>query len=532
MDRSLRLLIVEDSAADADMLLLALRRSGFEVTHEVVDTAPAMRAALEGKDWDVITSDHSMPHFSAPIAMALAKELRPDVPFIIVSGEINLNLAVSLMRQGAWDYVQKLELVHLVPAIERSLHEVHVRHEQQRAEQALVRMVPEIERSLREVEAHHEREWTVQALEDSETRYRRLFEAAQDGILILDAGTGRILDVNPFLIDMLGYPKEQFQGKQLWEIGVFKDIGASKAAFTELQATGYIRYENLPLQASDGRVLAAEFVSNVYDVDDTQVIQCNIRDITERKRAQTDLHELNAVLEQRVRQRTAQLESLIEELETFNYSVSHDLRAPLRHIDGFAEHLQEDYAGKLDEGGVRLIQRIRVSVQNMNTLINALLELARISRQDIHGQLVDLSALAWQIAADLQASWPTRLVECVFAEGVTATGDAPLLRIVLENLLANAWKFTSRRTAARIEFGTAAQVDGTVAYFVRDNGAGFDMTHAGQLFTAFRRLHSNKEFPGTGIGLATVRRIVNRHHGRVWAQSAVDQGTTVYFTLS
>ena len=504
MDRSLRLLIVEDSAADADLLLLALRRSGFEVTHQVVDTAPAMRAALEGKDWDVITSDHSMPHFSAPIAMALAKELRPDVPFIIVSGEINLNLAVSLMRQGAWDYVQKHELAHLVPAIERS---------------------------LREVEAHHEREWAVQALKVSETRYRRLFEAAQDGILILDSGTGRILDVNPFLIDMLGYPKEQFQGKQLWEIGVFQDIGASKAAFTELQATGYIRYDNLPLQASDGRVLAAEFVSNVYDVDDTQVIQCNIRDITDRKRAQTDLHELNAVLEQRVRQRTAQLEGLIEELETFNYSVSHDLRAPLRHIDGFAEHLQEDYAGKLDEGGVRLIQRIRVSVQNMNTLINALLELARISRQDIHGQLVDLSALAWQIAGDLQASWPTRRVEFVFAEGVTATGDAPLLRIVLENLLANAWKFTARRDAARIEFGTAAQADGSVAYFVRDDGAGFDMADAGQLFTAFRRLHSNKEFPGTGIGLATVRRIVNRHHGRVWAQSAVDQGTTVYFTL-
>jgi len=288
MNQPLRILIVEDSEDDATLLLRVLRREGYKVVYEIVDTPAAMSAALKSKEWDVIISDHVMPHFSAPEALKLAKKLRPDLPFIIVSGEIDLNLAVLLMQEGARDYIQKRELFRLVPAIKRELGEVKIRREHQQVRDAL---------------------------EISETRYRRLFETAQDGILILDADTGQIQDVNPFLIEMLGYAKEEFLGKSLWEIGVFKDIKASKAAFLELQSKGYVRYKNLPLETKDGRPMAVEFVSNVYLVNHHKVIQCNIRDITERKRLAESLKKAHNELEQQVEERTVELKTALSEIK-------------------------------------------------------------------------------------------------------------------------------------------------------------------------------------------------------------------------
>jgi PAS domain S-box-containing protein len=508
VNRSLRVLMVEDSAEDAALFVRALRRGGYEVVHAVVDTRAAMRAALESQDWDVIISDHAMPRFSAPAALALAKELAPDLPFIIVSGEIDINLAVSLMKEGAHDHIQKQALQRLVPTIERELREVE-----------------------RAVEIHRERQQAKDALEVSETRYRRLFETAQDGILILDAVTGQILDVNPFLMEMLGYSKGQFLGKKLWEIGAFRDTETSKTAFEELKRKGYVRYEDLPLETSAGQTVAVEFVSNVYFVNHAKVAQCNIRDITARKQADTEIQNLNAELERRVRERTVQLEALNKELETFNYSVSHDLLAPLRRIMGFTEALREDHSDKQSAESLQLIQSIRGSVERMNALIGALLELARFSRDEVKRQSVDLSALVHVIAAELQQLQPARQVEFVIAEGIMVEGDEQLLRIVLENLLGNAWKFTAKRVHAHIEFGTAPEADGRAAYFVRDDGAGFDMAYADKLFGAFQRLHSEKEFPGIGIGLATVQRIIHRHHGRVWAKGVTDKGATFCFTI-
>jgi len=327
------------------------------------------------------------------------------------------------MKSGARDYIRKEELARLVPTIEEVMREVETGRERQRAEHSL---------------------------QVSEARYRRLFETAQDGILTLDADTGQITDLNPYLIKMLGYPQEDFVGKKLWEIGTFKDTEASKSTFLELQTQGYVRYEDLSLEASDERRVDVEFVSNVYTVGDKKVIQCNIRNITRRKQAEAQVRHLNAELEQRLRDQTVQLEVLNKEAEKFNYSISHDLRAPLRRIGGFAQALEEGYAGKLDAEGQHFIEKIRASAEHMGALLDGLIEVARFSRTELRREPVDLTAMVRRIATQLQQDAPGRKVEFVIAGGISANGDLRLLQSVLENLLNNAYKFTAERVPAAL----------------------------------------------------------------------------------
>lgn len=266
-----------------------------------------------------------------------------------------------------------------------------------------------------------------------------------------------------------------------------------------------------------------------YRVEDQEAavsLASAIVEAFERMRAEEEIRQLNESLSQRA----AELEVSNKELEAFAYSVSHDLRAPLRHIDGFGKILLEKYAGELDEQGRRYLQVIGKATKTMGQLIDDLLKLSRVTRAELRRQSVNLSEIAESILAELRVEQPERQVDTAVASDVVVDADPQLLRIVLDNLLGNAWKFTARRPVASIEVGVTWQ-DDKPAYYVKDNGAGFDMAYAGKLFGAFQRLHSAKEFTGSGIGLATVQRIIHRHRGRVWAEGVVDKGATFYFTL-
>jgi len=339
-----------------------------------------------------------------------------------------------------------------------------------------------------------------------------------------------------FIYDLQGTPCQDVLNLEMELIA--KDAWRLYPDDVMLKDMGVESYYGVPLIASDDRLLGLIVVMDVKSMEMQPWIKsvlamfgARVAAEMERQDDQEELEVHRHHLEDLVNIRTAEIQALNHELESFSYSVSHDLRAPLRSISGFSQALMEDYAGKLDEEGQNYLERVRNGAIKMSTLIDDLLELSRVSRREMKRQRVDITAIAYDVIKELQEHEPERVVAITIQKGLELSGDPKLLGVVMINLIGNAWKYTSKRDGAHIEIGMHTE-DSIPVFFVRDNGIGFDMQYAKKLFGAFQRLHNVAEYEGTGIGLATVQRVINRHGGRVWAQSIPDKGAAFYFTIT
>ncbi len=377
------------------------------------------------------------------------------------------------------------------------------------------------------------------ALRESEERHRSLVAALAEGVILVDRSS-RILTANASAERLVGCRPGELTGRSLVRDPLHavradgSPLNPRRSAATATLCDGKARYNQVyGLRNLSGDLSWLSVNTEPLfrpGQEKPYAVVVSATDITSQRQAEHEIRKLNAELEGRVSERTAELEAVNQELESFAYSISHDLRAPLRAIDGFSSILIQEYGPSLDSGGLEYLQRVVGASRRMSDLIEALLGLSRLSLSQVQSRRVDISRLAEEIAEGLRHSEPGRRVDFVIPPGLTACCDPRLLYVALENLLVNAWKFTANQAQARIELGRADH-QGVRAYYVRDNGVGFDMAYVDKLFTPFQRLHASDEFEGMGIGLATVKRVMRRHGGQVWAKGEVGKGATFYFSF-
>lgn len=531
MAETLHILHLEDDADAAALIKRAITAACASALVQRVESGPDYLKALKDDHFDLILSDSSLPGMDGPTALRIAREHVPEVPFVFICGHIDEHRAISLKAAGASDCLHKADLSALGPAIRRALRRkpgignLSPGKRYLRAVERLVSVVQELSlardlESVMSIVRHAARELTgadgaTFVLRDNEQCYY----ADEDAIAPLWKGRRFPMDTC-----ISGWTMLNKQPAVIEDIYSDDRIpqDAYRSTFVKSLAMVPIRARN-PIGAI-GNYWASHHFPTTQEVELLQALADTTAVALENVQVYSDL-------ENRVKNRTAELEFANRELESFSYAVSHDLRAPLRHVAGFSNALVEDCAGDLSETGKAHLERIGRAVRRMDQLIEDLLSLSRATQAPISRTNVNLTPMTREIVSDLRSETDDRNVELVIDEDLTVNGDPHLLHVVMTNLLSNAWKFTGKRENARIEICRCASGDGETVYCVRDNGAGFNIKYADRLFSVFQRLHSDKEFPGTGVGLATVQRIIRKHGGRIWAESSPGEGSAFYFTL-
>ena len=538
---TLRLLHLEDNGDDVELVRTTLTREGIDCEILAVDSGATYRAALQHSHFDAVLSDSSVLGYDGSEALSDARERFPGIPFIVVSSaptavdEQPLSAERSITAR-----VPKSELHRLAPTIKEAVPGAsRAPDPTAAATSAAVERMQQLVSVVQRLSLARD----LQTIMDIVRHAARALVRADGASFVLRDG------------DKCFYAEEDAIGP-LWK-GQRFPLQACISGWTMLNRRAAIIEDiyldpRIPHDAYRPTFVQSLVMTPIRTVAPIGAIGVYWAKPHLATKAETELlqaladstsiaieaADLFANLERKVAERTAEvnrrnteLEVLNKELEAFSYSVAHDLRSPLITIDGFAQVLLENTTEMLDEPNRKHLERISTAVRRAHRLINDMLGLSKIVRAPLHVTTVDLSCQAREVLKSLQDNAPTRVAEFTVAEGISVQGDSGLLRIVLENLLSNAWKFTGRQERTQIEFGSGADRTGRTVYFVRDNGAGFDTRYAAKLFSPFQRLHSETQFPGTGIGLATVQRIVHRHGGEIWAESAVDCGAAFYFTL-
>jgi signal transduction histidine kinase/CheY-like chemotaxis protein len=524
------ILLVEDNKEEAESVKNILTKVGTNTEIEVVGTHSEYLSALGRRRFDLILSDINIPDLEGLSALEIAKGTWPESSFIFLTKELNKELAIKSLEIGATDYIAATDLWRLPPLIKKALsvsttiQTSHLEH----YNQSLARLISAIQelslaRTMEQVMdiVRHTARHIMKA--DGATFVMReedqCYYAEEDTIEPLWKGKRF-----PMSICIGGWA--MIHNRPVTIKDVYNDtripIEAYRPTFIKSLAMAPIR-KDAPIGAI-GSYWATHHETTPEEIsllqalaDSTSIALENIQ--------------LYSELEKRVKERTQQLEDINVELEAFSYSVSHDLQAPTRSIRGYSNILLKEYGDQLPEDGKVCVRNIIASNERMSVMIKELLDLSKVSGTEIKKEIVSLTEIVNSIASELRSGAEGRRANFIVEEDVEVYGDAALLRIVLDNLLSNAWKYTSKSTNARIEFGSTEQPNGSVAYYIRDNGVGFDMKDANKLFMPFHRFHSDKDFPGFGIGLATVKRIINRHGGQLWADSSPNEGAVFYFTL-